>query len=63
MRSKQDYVLEQTDKGKSKPVKVGMAPIQREGFDYEFTLMFDIQMDHRALGDKNRTGLHLTVRF
>jgi len=33
-----------------------MSPIQRDGFDYEFTLIFDIQMDHRAI-DKNRTGL------
>ena len=57
MRSKQDYILEQTEKGKSKPVKVGMAPVQREGFDYEFSLVFDVQMDHRATTDKNRTGL------
>jgi len=57
LRSKQDYVLEQNDKGKSKPVKMGMAPIQREGFDYEFTLVFDVQMDHKATVSKNRTGL------
>lgn len=57
MRSKQDYVLEQNDKGKSKPVKMGMAPIQREGFEYEFTLVFDVQMDHKATVTKNRTGL------
>lgn len=57
MRSKQDYILEQTDKGKSKPVKIGMAPVQREGFDYEFTLVFDVQMDHKATASKNRTGL------
>ena len=57
MRSKQDYVLQQNDKGKSKPVKIGMAPIQREGFDYEFSLVFDVQMDHKAIADKNRTGL------
>lgn len=57
LRSKQDYVLEQNDKGKSKPVKMGMAPIQREGFEYEFTLVFDVQMDHKATVTKNRTGL------
>jgi hypothetical protein len=57
IRSKQDYVLEQNDKGKSKPVKMGMAPIQREGFDYEFSLIFDVQMDHKATVSKNRTGL------
>lgn len=57
MRTKQDYVLEQNDKGKSKPVKMGMAPIQRDGFDYEFTIVFDVQMDHKATVSKNRTGL------
>src|ERR1017187_7886096 len=57
MRSKQEYALEQNDKGKSRPVKLGFAPIQREGFDYEFTLVFDVQMDHKAVTIKNRTGL------
>jgi AAA domain len=57
MRAKQDYVLEQGDKGKTKPVKVGMAPIVREGTDYEFSIVFDVQMDHKAVVSKNRTGL------
>lgn len=57
MRSKQDYILETNEKGKSQPRKVGMAPIQRDGFDYEFSLVFDVQMDHKATVDKNRTGL------
>lgn len=57
MRSKQEYALQQNDKGKAKPVKLGMSPIQRDGFDYEFTVVFDVQMDHRALAIKNRTGL------
>jgi hypothetical protein len=57
MRSKQDYVLEVTDKGKSAPRKVGLAPIQREGMEYEFTTVFDIAMDHHAAVSKDRTGL------
>lgn len=57
MRAKQDYVLEQGEKGKTKPVKVGMAPIVREGTDYEFSIVFDVQMDHKAVVSKNRTGL------
>lgn len=57
MRAKQDYVLEQSDKGKTKPVKVGMAPIVREGTDYEFSIVFDVQMDHKAVVSKNRTGM------
>ena len=57
MRSKQDYVLEQNDKGKQVPKKVGLAPIQRDGMEYEFTTVFDIAMDHNAVASKDRTGL------
>jgi hypothetical protein len=57
MRAKQDYILETNDRGKQTPRKVGMAAIQREGFDYEFTLLFDVQMDHKAAVNKDRTGL------
>jgi len=57
MRSKQEYALQQDEKGRSKPVKIGLAPIQRDGMDYEFSLVWDVQMDHRAVVSKNRTGL------
>lgn len=57
LRSKQDYVLETNDKGKQQPKKVGMAPVQREGLEYEFSTVFDVQMDHRAVASKDRTGL------
>ena len=57
MRSKQDYVLEVNDKGKSSPKKVGLAPIQRDGMEYEFTTVFDLAMDHNAVASKDRTSL------
>lgn len=57
MRSKQDYVLETNDKGKQQPKKVGMAPVQREGLEYEFTVMLDIDMNHIANASKDRTSL------
>lgn len=58
MRSKVDYVLEINDKGKQTPKKVGLAPVQREGMDYEFTTVFDIDIDtHTAKSSKDRTGL------
>lgn len=57
MRSKQDYVLEMNDKGKSVPKKVGLAPIQRDGMEYEFTVVLDLGMDHQAISSKDRTGL------
>jgi hypothetical protein len=54
MRSKQDYVLEQNEKGKAQPRKVGLAPIQRDGMEYEFTMVLDIAMDHNAQVSKTR---------
>lgn len=57
MRSKQDYVLEANDRGKQTPKKVGMKAIQREGAEYELTVNFDVQMDHRAKASKDRTDL------
>lgn len=57
MRAKQDYVLETNDKGKQQPKKVGMAPVQREGMEYEFTVMLDVDMNHIASASKDRTSL------
>ena len=53
IRSKQGYVV--GDDGK--PHKVGMAPIQREGAEYEFTVVLDIDMGHMAQSSKDRSGL------
>lgn len=57
MRSKQDHILEENSRGKMVPKKVGMAPIQRPGMDYEFTVCFDMTMEHYAVVSKDRTGL------
>lgn len=57
MRAKQDYVLEVNDKGKQMPKKIGLAPVQREGMEYEFTVMLDVDMKHIASASKDRTSL------
>ncbi len=57
LRAKQEYVLEQNDKGKMAPRKVGLAPIQRDGMEYEFTTVFSIGGDHIATAEKDRTNL------
>jgi hypothetical protein len=57
MRSKQEYVLETNDRGKQTPKKIGLAPVQRDGMEYEFTIMFDIDMAHVASASKDRTSL------
>ena len=57
MRAKQDYVMETNEKGKQVPRKVGMAPIIRDGIEYEFTTVFDINLDHYGFTSKDRTGM------
>jgi hypothetical protein len=58
MRCKQDYVLNQKD-GKYIPEKVGLKSIMRDGIDYEYTLVFDIDIKHNATSSKDRTGLFM----
>jgi energy-coupling factor transporter ATP-binding protein EcfA2 len=53
MRSKMDYIQE--EKGGSKTIrKVGMAPIQRAGMEYEYTMVIDMDVDHKAIVSKSR---------
>jgi len=56
MRVKQDYVLNNKN-GKMAPEKVGLKAIQRNDLDYEFTIVFDIDIAHNAKALKDRTGL------
>lgn len=57
MRSKTEYVIETNDKGKQVPRKVGLAPVQRDGMEYEFTVVLDISNEHVAHATKDRTSL------
>lgn len=54
MRSKQDYVLMEDGRGKQVPRKIGMAPVQREGFEYEFDVFLDMDIDNNAIVSKTR---------
>ncbi len=56
IRSKQDYVLNEKN-GKIIPEKVGLKGVTRDGMDYEFTLVFDVDIKHNAVATKDRTGL------
>lgn len=56
MRCKQDYVLSEKN-GKMVPEKVGLKAVMRDGIDYEFTIVFDINMKHQAIASKDRTAL------
>lgn len=58
MRSKTAYELQDDGKGKKTPIKIGLAPIQRDGMEYEFTLVWDISVEkHVASASKDRTRL------
>lgn len=56
IRTKQDYVLSERN-GKTVPEKVGLKSVQRDGLEYEFTLVFDLDMKNNASASKDRTGL------
>ena len=49
--------METDDKGKASVKKLGLAPVQREGMEYEFTVFFDISQDHYAKATKDRTNM------
>jgi hypothetical protein len=54
MRSKMEYVLEENARGKKVPKKVGMAPIQRAGMEYEFHVTAEMDVDHNLMVTKTR---------
>lgn len=57
MRSKTEYVIEDDDRGRKVPRKVGMAPVFRDGIEFETTLFFEVTQDHSVNASKDRTGL------
>jgi dsDNA-binding SOS-regulon protein len=54
MRSKTEYIMEADSRGKQVPRKIGMAPIQRAGIEYEFTVTAELDYEHTLLVDKTR---------
>lgn len=54
MRSKTEYVLEEDARGKKVPRKVGMAPVQRDGLEYEFDIVAEVDNEHRMIVSKSR---------
>ncbi len=57
MRKKNEYVLEEQVKNGRKiqvPKKVGMAVVQRDGIEYEFTVMIGLELGGIALVEKSR---------
>ena len=58
MRAKTEYVQEKDERtGKNVVRKVGLAPVMRDGIEYEFTVFLEIDMQHQAFVGKDRTRL------
>lgn len=53
MRSKSEYVMEEVN-GKKVPRKIGLQPVQREGMEYEFDVLGDLDQDHNLIISKSR---------
>lgn len=56
IRSKQEYVLSEKN-GKQVPEKVGLKGVTRDGMDYEFTLVFEVDIKNNAIATKDRTSI------
>lgn len=57
MRSKMAYALEENERGRMQPVKMGLSPVQREDTEYEFDIVLDIARNHIATASKDTTFL------
>ena len=57
LRAKMAYAMEEDERGKMKPVKIGLAPVQRDDVEYEFDIVFQISRDHIATASKDTTFL------
>lgn len=55
MRSKMEWVIEEQG-GKTKPVRVGLAPEQGKNIEFEFDMLMELSVDHVANILKDRTG-------
>lgn len=57
LRTKTEYALEENDKGKMAPRKIGTKPVQKDELEYEFMINFNVNMDHLAETSKDNTRL------
>jgi DNA polymerase III delta prime subunit len=54
LRSKQDYALEEGEKGKKTVTKLGLAPQMRDGSEYEFHIAASMDLAHNMVCHKTR---------
>jgi hypothetical protein len=64
LRTKTAYEVVDSGKGKKEPIKIGLAPVQRDGVEYEFTVVMDLSVEgHVATATKDRTRLFDGLHF
>ena len=56
MRSETTWEVQENDKGKKVPVRIGTAPKQGKSIEYEFDMLINLSQDHTAHVLKDRTG-------
>lgn len=61
MRTKTEYALESAD-GKVAPKKIGLKPIMRADFEYEFTINIDVDLKHNV-SVQSRAGKTLALEL
>ncbi len=58
MRAKTEYVQEKDERtGRQIVRKIGLAPVMRDGIEYEFTIFMELDSQHMAHAGKDRTRL------
>ena len=56
MRSKTEWTTTTDGKGRTKPQRIGLAPQQGKGIEYEFDLLMELCVEHIGTVLKDRTG-------
>ena len=54
MRTKTEWVVQENERGKKEPKKIGTKPEQREGIEYEFSVVTDLDVDNVLTVTKTR---------
>jgi hypothetical protein len=54
MRTKTEWVVEENDRGRKVPRKIGLKAEQRENLEYEFTLVGHLDQEHNLVVTKSR---------
>jgi AAA domain len=54
MRSKTEWILDRDDRGKTVPRKVGLAPVMRDGIEYEFDVCGEMDQENTLQVTKSR---------